>query len=304
MTTDRDGLPSGPRRVSRDRPERLYVMEAVWPWWQGSATELERLATRIEKRFADHFLSFNDARFDEVTAEARRLGHPEPPEVFVFHSHGVTTARWSGSVTGADLRAEVEARRALVRIIHIQSSAIDRAWPVDVFDRVPLKRPDAVQAVPGASVSWEVETTPQRVEITFQRILPAARLRVIAAGPQACRRLYDEIAPHLEAGARPAVWEPEVVAGLGAAIGLAAADSLLASGILRSGWVVLALLVLGLVGWFAGLVTQRWAFPPLELLEAWERSRWSRLKTRAWGALTLALAVAGIVLAVVLAPPK
>lgn len=191
-----------------------------------------------------------------------------------------------------------------MRIGQIRSSVIDRYWPVNVFERVPLRRPvDPVPGSSGVGVSWEVETTPQCVEITFQRDFPAVHLRVIAAGPQACRRLYGEIAPHLQAGGRQAVWEPEFVAGLGAAIGLAVADCLLLSGV-RSGWVAVALLVLGPVGWFVGLTTQRWAFPPLELLEAWERSRWSRLQTRAWEALTLALAVAGVVLAVVLAPAK
>jgi hypothetical protein len=63
-------------------------------------------------------------------------------------------------------------------------------------------------------------------------------------------------------------------------------------------------IVLGTIGWFLGSATMRWAFPPLELLEAWERSTWQSLQTRSWQALSLALAVAGIILAIVLAQPS
>jgi hypothetical protein len=54
---------------------------------------------------------------------------------------------------------------------------------------------------------------------------------------------------------------------------------------------------LGTIGWFSG----RWACPPLDLVEAWERTRWQRLVAAAWQLLLLSLAVAAIVVAVLLA---
>jgi hypothetical protein len=184
--------------------------------------------------------------------------------------------------------------------VTIKCNVIDRGWPVDVFDHVPLKRPvDREPPRPGVQVSWEAESPPQRVEIHFQHDFPAVTLRVFAAGPQACTSLYGFIVPHLDAGARRRVWEPGLVAAAGAATGLLTADLLLLTELLSSWLVAAALLLLGAAGWFGGLLLQRWAFPPLELLEAWERSRWSTVKTRSWELLALALAVAGVVLAVV-----
>jgi hypothetical protein len=67
---------------------------------------------------------------------------------------------------------------------------------------------------------------------------------------------------------------------------------------------VLLQAVLGTLGWFGFRALAAWAFPPLELLESWERSRWDKLRTWALQLVSLALATAGIILAVVLASPS
>lgn len=302
MLDQGDEFPLPVPRTLRPLPHDLYCIVETWPWWQGSPTELGRLARRLEARFSERFMSFQESRFEDLVKKARRSGDPEPRQLFVFNSHVVSTSRWAGGVRARDLQEEVQARRAQIQTVTIQSSVIDRGWPVDLFDQLALKNPvDQKPLGPGAHFSWEVESPPQRVEIRFQRGFPAVTLRVFAAGPQACTSLYGFMAPHLDAGARRSVCEPELVAGAGAATGLLGADLLLLGGLLSSWQVVVALFSLGAAGWFGGLTLQRWAFPPLELREAWERSRWSTVKARSWELLALALAVAGVVLAVVFA---
>jgi hypothetical protein len=296
--------PPPPPKTTPTFPDRLFVQEQTWTRWQGSPTEIARIATRVEERIKSRFISFNDPRFEAVQRAKlkERPGH-EPSQQFVYSQLSVTTPYWSGGTTAADLRDEIEARRDLVRHIRIEASAIERMWPLDIFATVPLERAVRLSnPPPGVSVSWEVETTPQRVEIYLQTQSPAVHLRVFAAGPQACLSLYEFIQPHLESGARTSVWEPGVAGSTGEIIGIAIPDALLLGGFIEPWWTLALQLVLGAIGALAGVWTVHWAFPPLELVEAWERSRWQRLQSRGWGVLSLALAVAGIILAIVLAP--
>jgi hypothetical protein len=47
----------------------------------------------------------------------------------------------------------------------------------------------------------------------------------------------------------------------------------------------------------------QWAFPPLELVDAWEKSRWSIARTYAWQGMLFAVAVVSILVTVVLSSP-
>ena len=47
-----------------------------------------------------------------------------------------------------------------------------------------------------------------------------------------------------------------------------------------------------------------WTFPPLELVEAWERSRWTAVQTWFWQGLIFLLAVVGIILTIILSQPS
>jgi hypothetical protein len=203
---------------------------------------------RVERRFAERFLSFNDPAYVKAVRAARKQSAPEPPQQFIFHGHRVTTQYWSGSVRGEDLRDEIEARRASVRIVSVESRVIYRLWPIDVFVRLPLRTPERVPPATGTSASSEVESPPQSVEIRFQTGAPALHLRVIAAGPQACASLFNYIAPYLEAGGRPKVWEPEAGAATGTVLGAAVPDVLLATGVVPPWWAMAFQILLGAIG--------------------------------------------------------
>jgi hypothetical protein len=147
----------------------------------------------------------------------------------------------------------------------------------------------------------EVVGAPHRIEMKFEMDGPGAWLRITAPSPTLCKHLFEHMQPHVDAGARRAVWSPEVAGGAGACVGLAIADALFVGASLRS-WVAVPLaLGFGAGGWLGGDQLVRWTFPSLELVEAWERTRWQRVLASFWQLLLLALAVAGIVVAIVLA---
>jgi hypothetical protein len=204
----------------------------------------------------------------------------------------------SGTVTAERIGDEIAARRSVVRIVHIQSEGRWRNQPIDVFDRVPLV-PLSQASTSAQTSSWEASVPPQRIEIRFQTTDPAATLRVIAAGRLSCAALQREMQSHVAAGARPRVWSRRRAArlgvGLGAVIGIAVGLTVEAAVGMYSG--VLAAYTLGTVGdQFV-----RWAFPPLELVEAWEKSRWSIARTYAWQGTLLVVALVSIVLTIVFA---
>jgi hypothetical protein len=144
---------------------------------------------------------------------------------------------------------------------------------------------------------------PVLIEMIFRRTNPAVRVRVVAAGPQICSQLYAHMRDHVIAGHRREVWSPETAASVGVVLGAAIPDVLLLAGLIQPWWTILLQFVLGAAGWYSGKLIIDRAFPPLELVEAWERSRWKRLKTIAWQGLTLILAVVSILVAVALSQP-
>lgn len=260
------------------------MLEAEWDLWQGSPTEIARLAARAEAYLKWHFAKVPDHQ--------------------IITTCTVGTPIWAGGPSLADLRDEIGARRSLVRRVEVESYAIVKGWPNDTFARVPMKRPPrGRRREPGVYVETETSSAPQRIELHFHTESPAVRLRAIAGGPMACANLFSHMDPHVKAGARPRVWLPSSAGAVGCVIGVAIPDVLLLAASLPPWWTVLLQIILGAVGWLSGWVLIEWAFPPLELVEAWERTRWQQVQTRTWQLLTLALAVAAIVLAVVLAQP-
>lgn len=280
-------------------PAEAYVKEMFWPHWQGSPAEVARLAGRADQWMREHFIDFQEPRFEE-----ERRGWPrgmEFPQMSVSRNHSVTTAYWSSSTSAHGMRDEIEARRSQVTTIEIQSTVIDRTWSrLNVFEHALLKQISPPTQLPpgGFSVSFETMSPPQRIELIFQTQFPAARLRVIAAGPNACASLYDHMAPHIEAGARPHVWDPGSGGLAGALAGASVGACFYTLGVL---WLPIVLqAALGSAGWLAGYSLVRWAFPPLELVESWERSRWETVTAYGWQALLFFLGAAGVALTVVL----
>lgn len=285
-------------------PVKLYVKETTWPYWQGSATEIARLAKRSEERMNSRFIPFQKLARDQWYI---RPGIPQRQNALDFR-YTVNTRDWAGGEPTSDgLRDEIEARRALVRGITLRASVTDRTWSVvairlfrfvDIFDDIPLT---AVET-PGLPEATESITAPQLIEIRFETSFPAVRLRTIARTPYQAAELHHHMHPHIEAGARPQVWERVtasrlgVVGGavIGAALGFVeGADAGIGAGVLSA----------YALGSFGDWVV-RWAFPPLELVEAWERSRWTMVKTWFWQGLIFLLAVVGIILTIVLSEPS
>jgi hypothetical protein len=283
-------------------PRNLYVLETTWPHWQGSATEIARLARRAEEWTCARHTSFQ-------TVPRERWYFPTgilAPQFAVTFSYTVATSVWAGGVKLDWLPAEIEARRSLVRRIVLKATAINRTWLNEaIFDETPLKPiPPPVPLSPGeVRVTTGVPTAPELIQIDFQRTgFPAVCLRTIAPDPEACTRAHDHMRPHIEAGARPQVWDrlkaSRLGVGAGAVIGVAVGFIVEA---VPGMWVgVLSGYALGSLGdWLV-----RWAFPPLELVEAWERSRWQIVKTWFWQGLIFLLAVVGIILTVLLSQPS
>ena len=105
----------------------------------------------------------------------------------------------------------------------------------------------------------------------------------------------------VSAGARTSVLSEEDGAAIGLAIGAGVAFGMLILHLLISPWWwLLGVFVFGAIGYRVGLEFMRRTFPPLELVEAWERTRWQRAKATFWQTLVFALGVLGIVVSILL----
>ncbi len=277
-------------------PKELYVKEQTWEHWQGSPTEIARIARR-----ADEWI---DWRFTNFTKLPRHLWHLPGGRIrqqeAIFQHHTVITTGWVGGATADRLSDEIEARRDIVRGVHIESEVIWRGWPVELFEIVPLREvPPPEQRPPGVYVSSEVVSPPHKIDVEFRTESPAARLRVIAPSPQLCTNLFNHMQSHVETGARPRVWDRLTASRLGVAAGalIGIAVGFVVEAPIGIGVGLLSAYALGSAGdWLV-----HWAFPPLELVEAWEKSRWSLARTYAWQGMLFAIALVSILLTVVLA---
>lgn len=286
-------------------PLQLYVKETTWPYWQGSATEIQRLAKRAEARLQRYFTPFQKLPRD---AWYVLPGVLQQQEALDF-TYSVITQDWDSEYPTSDgLRDEIEARRARVTEITLKASVTDRSWVKvslaehtikRIFDESPLA---VVESPAPMDPTGTVIAPPQLIELKFQAQFPAARLRTIARTAYQCSELHRHMLTHVVAGARPEVWNRLKASRLGVAIGavigvivgfIVGADAGIGVGVVSA-------YAFGSFGdWLVG-----WAFPPLELVEAWERSRWQSATTAAWQGLILVLAVAGIILTVLLSQPS
>jgi hypothetical protein len=286
--------PGPPMPDPRPLPDELIIYEETWEHWQGSPAEIARLARRADEWMAKHFVDFHQLPKARWYDHLGRVAQQE----FVAQGHSVTTAVTSGTVTAERIGDEIAARRSIVRIVDVQSEGRWRNQPIDVFDRVPLV--PLSEAVGSARRSnSEASVPPQRIEIRFQTTAPAATLSVIAAGPLSCAALQREMQPHVAAGARPHVWSRRRAARLGGILGVLVgiAVGLTVDALAGIGSGVLAAYALGT----AGDQFVRWAFPPLELVEDWEKSRWRIARTYAWQGTLFVVAVVSILLTIVYA---
>jgi len=287
-------------------PLKLYVEETTWPHWQGSATEIQRLAKRAEERISSYFSPFQKLPRD---AWYLRPGILRQQEALYF-SHSVATRDWEAYSVPADgLRDEIEARRALVSTVRIKATVTDRTWAVvalqehrfgGIFEDSPLTEVEP-GARPGGS---EVITPPQLIELDFQTDFPAVRLRTIARTPYQCADLHRHMHRHVVAGKRKRIWDPALTGSACSILGFALPDMLLLTGVLPPWWTMILQFTVGPLGMLVPLKLIPWTFPSLELVEAWERSRWTAVKTWFWQALILLLAVLGIFLTIVLSQPS
>ena len=283
-------------------PLKLYVKETTWPYWQGSATEIQRLAKRAEERLNSYFTPFQKLPRD---AWYVRPGIFRQQEALNF-TNSVATREWEAYSVPADaLRDEIEARRALVSTITIKAEVTDRTWAVvalrehrfgGIFEDAPLMEAEPA-ALPGGS---EVITPPQLIELEFQTDFPAVRLRTIARTPYQCADLHRHMHRHVAAGKRKRIWDPALTGSVFAVLGFAIPDVLLLAGVLPPSWTMVLQFTTGPLGMLVPLKLIPWTFPPLELVEAWERPRWTAVKTWFWQGLVFLLAVVGIILTIVL----
>lgn len=166
---------------------------------------------------------------------------------------------------------------------------------------LPGEVPPPEQRPPGVYLSSEVVSPPHKIDVEFRTESPAARLRVMAPSPQLCTNLFSHMQPHVEAGARARVWDRLTASRLGVVAGalIGIAVGFVVEAPIGIGVGLLSAYALGSAGdWLV-----HWAFPPLELVEAWEKSRWSLARTYAWQGMPFAIALASILLTVVLASP-
>jgi hypothetical protein len=282
-------------------PKELFVLESVWERWRGSTTAIAALAKRADEWMDTHWTSFQ-----KVPKKAWYLRPGVLREqYFVTSSHSVTTTFWSGGVTADALQGELEARRDLVRLIKVESTAIVRSWPVTVCDDLPLTPAELPTPPPGVSVSWQTVSPPQQVRLEFQTSnMPAVRLRIVAPTAQLCVNLHKHMHPHVDAGKRGRPWDPAVTGSAAAILGFAIPDVLLLTGVIQPWWTMVLQFTCGPLGMLIPLKLIPWAFPPLELVEAWEKPRWSTVKTWFWQGLVFLIAVVGIILTVLLSQPS
>ena len=278
-------------------PEELYFKDETWEHWQGSPTEIARIARRADDWIDQHFTNFTQLPKSQWYLPGGRIAQQEA----IHKHHTVRTTRWVGGAGADHLADEIEARRDLVLGVHIESEAIWRAWyRDDVFKTVPVRdAPPPERPPPGVSASREVVAPPHKIEVFFDTVTPAARLRVTAPSPQLCRTLFEHMRPHVAAGARTGLWSRRRAALLGGVVGVlggvAVGVLVLADAGIGSG----ALLVFALGSAGDGLV--RWASPPLELVEAWEKSRWSQARSYAWQRTLFLAALVSILLTIIFA---
>ena len=285
-------------------PLKLYVKKTKWPYWQGSATEIQRLAKRAEARLHRYFTPFQNLPRDAWYVLPGVLRQQEALDF----TYAVITRDWENDYPTSDgLRDEIEARRARVSEITLKASATDRSWVKvslaehtikKIFDESPLAVVEPAPMDPTGTVI----APPQLIELNFQAEFPAARLRTIARTPYQCNDLHRHMLTHVAAGARPEVWDRLKASRLGVTVGavIGVAVGFIVAADAGIGVGVLSAYAFGSFGdWLVG-----WAFPPLELVDASERSRWQSTKTAAWQGLILVLAVAGIILTILLSRPS
>jgi hypothetical protein len=218
------------------------------------------------------------------------------PGHWIYGIYTVATRLWAGGAASpADLPAEIDARRRHIAAVGVHAYAFPPGVFIPPFAPGPYIR--ATEHDPRAS-SVTI-TAPAIVEMMFSADRPAVTLRVVATSSTVCNLLFKHMADHIDAGARPSVWAPESAMLLGLSLGVWIPVGLLFGGLLTE-WTALLQVGLGAFGAYAGRSLADWAFPPLELIEPWEQSRWRIVKTRSWQLLTLGLAVGGIVIALIL----
>jgi hypothetical protein len=77
--------------------------------------------------------------------------------------------------------------------------------------------------------------------------------------------------------------------------------------------VIVGFVVQGAIGYLSGLAAASglglgadwlmgWLFPPLEIVDSWSARRWAVARRYAWQGILFSLAVAGVLVAVLLAP--
>lgn len=277
-------------------PTQLWFKEQTWDYWQGSPTDIARIAKRADEWLDKHFTNFSVLPRERWYRPGGRIAQQEA----IHQHHAVRTTRWVGGARADQLADEIDARRALVRGVNIESEVIWRAWyQDDIFKTTPMREtPPPDRPPPGVSTSWDVIAPPHKIEVVFDTETPAAYLRVVAPSPMLCRSLFDHMAPHIAAGTREHLWSRERAARVGAVGGLL-------------GGIAISVFVPVSVGLYAGLLMAyvlgsagdrlvRWASPPLELIEAWEKSRWSQARTYAWQGLLILIALLSILLTIAL----
>jgi hypothetical protein len=280
-------------------PDRLYYLERTWNSWQGSPARIAQLAKRAGDYIDSQFTDWPKLPRERWYLPGGRLAQQHA----VFNSYTVVTPWSARGVKVEELAAEIEVRPDQVTIVQVDCRGSWRTWPVNVFDHVPLtEAPPPEIGTPGTvTTSWDFGGPPQRIEIEFlTRERPAVRLRVTARTPDRCRALLNHMERYVASGARSKVW-PRKLAGL-----LGAGGGILAG--LTVGFVVQ-----GAIGFLAGVVAvpslglgadwlMGWLFPPLEIVESWDARRWAVARRYAWQGVLFSLAVAGVLVAVLLAP--
>lgn len=106
------------------------------------------------------------------------------------------------------------------------------------------------------------------------------------------------------AGKRKRIWDPALTGSSFSILGFAIPDVLLLTGVLPPWWTMILQFTTGPLGMLVPLKLIPWTFPPLELVEAWEQSRWTAVKTWFWQGLIFLLAVVGIILTILLSQPS
>jgi len=287
-------------------PLQLYVKETTWSHWQGSPTEIQQLAKRAENRINSYFTPFQKLPRDAWYIRPGLFRQ----QAALFFNHSVATRdREAYSIPADGLRDEIEARRARVSAITVKATVTDRTWAVvalrehrfaSIFEDSPLRDVEASVRAEGS----EAITPPQLIELDFRTDFPAVRLRTIARTSYQCANLHRHMLRHVEAGKRNRIWDPALTGSAFSILGFAVPDVLLLAGVLPPWWTLILQFTFGPLGMLIPLKLIPWTFPPLELFEAWEKSRWTDIKTWFWRGLIFLLAVVGIILTIVLSQPS